>query len=72
MCETCIFRGGNMMRLKPGRVKEMVESATQDESAIVCHSTLHTGAEAVCRGFFDKYLGRRTRLLHYPEQQEAA
>lgn len=38
----------------------MVEQATEDESAIVCHKTLYGGRgrkmkNAICRGFFDKH-----------------
>lgn len=51
-CETCIFRPGNRMDLRPGRVREMIAAARRDESAIVCHSTLGKRA-AVCRGFYD-------------------
>jgi len=53
-CETCIFHPGNRARLKPGRVAGMVREATENESAIICHSTLD-GDNAVCRGFFDKH-----------------
>ena len=54
MCPTCIFRPGNLMHLRPGRVRRMVDQALADDSAIVCHDTLH-GSEAVCRGFFDRH-----------------
>lgn len=33
----------------------MVREATKNESAIVCHATLGTKENAVCRGFFDKH-----------------
>lgn len=55
MCETCIFRPGNLMRLPEGRVEGMVADAKRKESAIICHSTLGTKAGAVCRGFFDRH-----------------
>lgn len=54
MCKTCIFRPGNLMNLAPGRVTDMVDDATRDQSAIICHSTL-SGDNAVCRGFFDHH-----------------
>jgi len=54
MCETCIFRPGNLMHLSKGRVKQMVRQATKAQSAIICHETLN-GPQAVCRGFYDKY-----------------
>lgn len=55
LCATCIFRPGNLMQLKSGRVREMVDAATRRESTIVCHATLGTGKNAVCRGFFDRF-----------------
>ncbi len=54
MCATCIFRPGNLMHAPAGKVREMVDEARADESAIICHSTLQ-GSNAVCRGFFDRY-----------------
>ena len=54
MCTTCIFRPGNLMDLRAGRVRQMVDEAREHQSAIVCHSTLD-GDNAVCRGFFDRF-----------------
>ena len=51
MCDTCIFRPGNLMQLKKGRVEEMVAEATKKNSCVVCHDTLG-GKQAVCKGFF--------------------
>jgi hypothetical protein len=58
MCETCIFRPGNPMRLRPGRVQAMVEECEANDSYITCHDTLEivTGSkqtEAMCRGYLD-------------------
>lgn len=55
MCGTCIFRPGNLMQLKPGRVKDMVQEALAEDTAIVCHDTLQTNANGVCRGFWDRH-----------------
>jgi hypothetical protein len=62
MCSTCIFRPGNLMNLKPGRVKEMVEGSLADEAGITCHKTIYGQAaqEAVCAGFYDRYAHRVT------------
>lgn len=59
-CPTCIFRPGNLMYLKPGRVKEMVTEATADgeSGSIVCHDTLDDPKQAICRGFWDSYQDR--------------
>ena len=51
-CATCIFRAGNLMELRRGRVAEMIEEATRNDSCIVCHETL-SGDNAACRGFYD-------------------
>ena len=72
MCDTCIFRAGNLMQLRPGRVDEMVAAAIEHQSCITCHKTLG-GGEAVCRGFFDKHktvplqLAESMRLLKWSE-----
>lgn len=51
MCDTCIFRPGNVMSLEAGRVEQMVKTSTKRQSAIICHSTTE-GLRAVCHGFF--------------------
>lgn len=67
MCSTCIFRPGNKMQLRPGRVAEMVKDARRNESAITCHSTLYQEGvdNAVCRGFFDRH---KTQPLQVAER----
>lgn len=52
MCSTCIFRPGNIMRLHPGRVAQMVRDATRTDTSIICHDTSYTKHQAVCHGFF--------------------
>ncbi len=59
-CSTCIFRPGNPMDLRPGRVRDAVQTALGGGGYITCHDTLPYGANpeyggAVCRGFFDSY-----------------
>ena len=45
------------MQLSRGRLAAMVAEAKANESAMICHSTLHRdGVEnAVCRGFYDRH-----------------
>jgi len=57
-CSTCIFRPGNLMRLRPGRVKSMLAECELEDTHIICHETSEemTGTrrnEAVCRGFIE-------------------
>lgn len=61
-CATCIFRPGNLMQLNRGRVRGMVDDARRHESAIICHATLYTGANAVCRGFFEAHATQPLQL----------
>ncbi len=65
-CSTCIFRPGNLMRLRPGRVRQMVRDSLAGGGFITCHSTLPgTPGEktrAVCAGFFKAY-GHQSNLL---------
>lgn len=66
MCPTCVFRPGNLMQLKSGRLAGMVREATANESCIPCHSTLYNGRDnAVCRGFFDRH---KTQPLQIAER----
>lgn len=61
MCETCIFRPGNKMKLREGRAERMVEKATEEETCIPCHKTL--GDEpSVCHGFYKKHATLPLRL----------
>jgi hypothetical protein len=54
LCDTCIFRPGNLMDLQPGRVEQMTREASENDGCIPCHKTTHKGGgEAVCRGFFN-------------------
>lgn len=55
MCSTCIFRPGNLMHLRAGKVREMVDGAKANGTSIVCHQTLNSDEQAVCRGFFDRH-----------------
>lgn len=65
-CPTCIFRPGNPMHLRPGRVQQMVRDSLRADSFITCHSTLpgvqQQTQPAVCRGFYDAY-GPQSGLL---------
>lgn len=63
MCDTCIFRPGNLMHLEPGRVDEMV-AGCGDEGAIPCHHHLYKGEEhePVCAGFMKKHKNMILRL----------
>ncbi len=51
MCDTCIFRSGNLMHLRPGLHEQMIREAVAVDGAIPCHETLGD-KEACCFGFF--------------------
>ena len=53
MCDTCIFRPGNLMHLEPGHVSGMVREATDNGGCIPCHKTITGKNQSVCRGFYD-------------------
>lgn len=66
-CDTCVFRSGNPMHLRRGRVKDMVDDALAGGGFITCHKTLTYGehpefGEAICRGFFDAH-GPRSNVI---------
>lgn len=60
-CATCVFRPGNLMRLNPGRLADLVQQNRSRDTALTCHATLGQ-AEAVCRGYFDAYGDQITPL----------
>jgi hypothetical protein len=71
-CQTCIFRPGNLMRLRPGRVRQMVRQTLDAGATITCHETLPYGQypdydKAVCRGFYDAH-GQRSNLVRIVER----
>jgi len=57
MCSTCVFKPGNLMRLHPGRLKDIVDKNVARGTLLVCHTTTYDQApeEVVCKGFYDKY-----------------
>jgi hypothetical protein len=56
-CSTCVFRPGNALQLRPGRLADVVEQHRETGTALVCHETTHgaASAEVLCRGFYDRY-----------------
>jgi hypothetical protein len=76
-CDTCIFRGGNLMHLEPGRVKGMVEDVVRAEGHIPCHDTLDYGHTdlpgAICRGMEQHpQAGPRSLFLRIAQAQGEA
>lgn len=72
-CGTCLFRPGNPMHLRPGRLKSMVTDALrQGVQGIICHDTLSYGGHpdsggALCRGFYDRY-GPQSNFIRVMER----
>lgn len=59
-CSSCVFRPGNLMRLAPGRLADILDTNRERGTALICHQTLSYGdhpevGEALCRGFYDAY-----------------
>jgi hypothetical protein len=71
-CSTCVFRPGNLMHLRPGRLTLMIRNALTGGGWITCHQTLSYGehpdfGEAICRGFYDMH-GDRSNLIRIMER----
>lgn len=64
MCDTCIFRPGNLMRLKPGRVEQMIKDCGES-GCIPCHEHLDEEINPVCSGFYTLH---RNALLQIAER----
>lgn len=75
MCKTCVFRPGNLMSLRPGRLADLIRENEIAESALTCHSTLDTKTNAVCRGFFDRHptqplqVAERLGFINWQEEE---
>jgi hypothetical protein len=63
-CRTCVGRPGNLMDLRPGRLKNLIAGNTgPDALGLICHETYEfddddqpTGDEqAFCRWFWENY-----------------
>ena len=55
MCDTCIFRPGNLMDLQSNTVKSMVDRCLKINGTIPCHEREDRSQHAICRGFFNRY-----------------
>ncbi|WP_329214829.1 hypothetical protein OG352_05285 [Streptomyces sp. NBC_01485] len=62
LCDTCIYRPGDLAHLAPGRVQEMTQAAMADEGHIVCHATIGTPTPAICAGFARHPIGAARSL----------
>lgn len=64
MCGTCVFRPGNLMQLRPGALKRVVDANLATGTLLMCHTTTHGQApeEIACKGFFDRY-GERQMVV---------
>lgn len=67
-CPTCILRPQpKRIPLRPDRLKELIDSAVERDSYVVCHSTLpgsrYSTPPSVCRGFADRYDTAALRLI---------
>jgi hypothetical protein len=61
-CPTCIFLPGNLMLLRPGRLREMVEGVREIECVIPCHETLGQEEQALCLCQFNAAKQRRLQV----------
>ena len=71
-CSSCVFRPGNLMSLREGRLRDLIEDNVAAGAALTCHQTLSYGdhpefGEAVCRGFYDT-VGTRTNIIRVMER----
>lgn len=59
-CDTCVFRSGNLMRLRKGRLEQLVNENRQKGALLTCHQTFPYGdfpdfGPAACFGFFEAF-----------------
>lgn len=61
-CDTCIFRPGNRMQLRPGRVADITRETDRHDTNVVCHKTLSDAVSKLCRGSVDRRAGQMVRI----------
>lgn len=66
-CSTCIFRPGNLMQLRPGRMADMTRQTDLRDTNVSCHQMLEAATrdqhtEALCRGSVDRRPGQMMRI----------
>lgn len=56
-CSTCVFHPGNLMKLQPGRLKEIVDHNLGEGVGLTCHKTTfdQQEQEATCAGYYEAY-----------------
>lgn len=74
-CDTCIFKPGNLMQLRPGRLKDHVARILRRDTVALCHEvnfgkrkTQGPKGAAVCKGFYDLYDTTPLQLARRLEQ----
>jgi hypothetical protein len=62
-CSTCIFRPGNLMELREGRLQDMTDATDATDSNVICHQTIATEAGALCAGSVERRAGQQVRIF---------
>lgn len=67
-CATCIYRPGNLMDLRPGRVAQMTKETRAKDTNVICHKSRDVGGEwtenAYCSGNVEVVgLGQLGRIM---------
>ena len=63
-CSTCIFRAGNLMQLRPGRMADLTAATDRADTNVICHQTLERPVGALCRGSVDRRMGQMARIAY--------
>jgi hypothetical protein len=70
-CSTCIFRPGNLMHLRPGRMAEVIGQNRDEGTVLICHKTTYGQhpeiGETMCRGYLDAY-GSESNVVRVMER----
>jgi hypothetical protein len=61
-CSTCIFRPGNKMQLREGRMRDLTAQTDASDSNVICHQTLDQDVGALCAGSVDRRAGQMVRI----------
>jgi hypothetical protein len=61
-CSTCIFRPGNKMQLREGRMRDLTQQTDMADGNVICHQTLDQEVGALCAGSVERRPGQMFRI----------
>jgi hypothetical protein len=63
-CASCIFRPGNLMHLRAGRMADLTQQTDAADTNVICRQTLDRPVGAFCAGSVERRAGQAVRMAY--------